>query len=70
MVVYGGIETGGTKFICIAGTDPDHILAEKRIAQPPLMKQFKRSSIFLSLIQPQRNCPRWVLPLLDRWTLI
>ena len=31
MVVYGGIETGGTKFICIAGTDPDHILAEKRI---------------------------------------
>lgn len=25
--VYGGIEGGGTKFNCIIGTDPDHVLA-------------------------------------------
>lgn len=28
--LYGGIEGGGTKFVCAVGSDPDHILAEKR----------------------------------------
>jgi fructokinase len=28
MTVYGGIEAGGTKFVCAAGTGPDEILAE------------------------------------------
>jgi fructokinase len=31
MGLFGGIEAGGTKFICIIGNDPDNILAEKRI---------------------------------------
>lgn len=30
MQLFGGIESGGTKFVCIVGTDPDHILAEER----------------------------------------
>jgi fructokinase len=30
-VLLGGIEAGGTKFICAAGTGPDHVLAEARI---------------------------------------
>ena len=28
--LYGGIEAGGTKFVCIVGSDPDHIVAETR----------------------------------------
>lgn len=28
---YGGIEAGGTKFICIVASDPDHILEQARI---------------------------------------
>ena len=31
MELFGGIETGGTKFICIAASDPGHIIAEHRI---------------------------------------
>jgi fructokinase len=28
MSLYGGLEAGGTKFSCIIGSDPDHILSE------------------------------------------
>jgi fructokinase len=28
MALYGGIEAGGTKFVCALGTGPDHIVAE------------------------------------------
>jgi fructokinase len=28
--LFGGIEAGGTKFACIVGSDPDHILAKDR----------------------------------------
>ena len=28
--LYGGIEGGGTKFVCAVGTGPDNILAEVR----------------------------------------
>ena len=28
MTLYGGIEGGGTKFVCAIGTGPDHIVAE------------------------------------------
>ena len=30
--LFGGIEGGGTKFVCAIGTDPDNLLAETRIA--------------------------------------
>lgn len=30
--LFGGIEGGGTKFVCAVGTDPDNLLAETRIA--------------------------------------
>lgn len=32
MEVFGGIEAGGTKFVCAVGTGPDDILAEARFA--------------------------------------
>jgi fructokinase len=31
MKLFGGIEAGGTKFVCLVGTDPEHIIEEKRI---------------------------------------
>ena len=31
MTLYGGIEGGGTKFVCAVGTGPDDIRAETRI---------------------------------------
>jgi fructokinase len=31
MKLFGGIESGGTKFMCIVGSSPDHIVNEKRI---------------------------------------
>jgi len=31
MPIYGGVEAGGTKFSCIIGSDPDHILDESTI---------------------------------------
>jgi fructokinase len=32
MTLYGGIEGGGTKFVCAIGTGPDHIVAESSFA--------------------------------------
>ena len=32
MALYGGIEAGGTKFVCAIGTGPDDIRAETRFA--------------------------------------
>ncbi|MGB7413481.1 MAG: ROK family protein [Thermosynechococcaceae cyanobacterium] len=32
MSLFGGIEAGGTKFVCAVGTDPDHLQAQTRIA--------------------------------------
>lgn len=31
MELLGGIESGGTKFVCLVGSSPDRIIAEKRI---------------------------------------
>ena len=31
MGLFGGIESGGTKFVCMIGSAPDNLLAEKRI---------------------------------------
>ena len=31
MGLFGGIESGGTKFVCMIGSNPDNIIAEQRI---------------------------------------
>lgn len=30
MKLFGGIESGGTKFVCMLGMDPDHLIKEER----------------------------------------
>ena len=30
MKLFGGIESGGTKFVCMVGTDPNQLLKEER----------------------------------------
>ena len=30
--LYGGVEGGGTKFVCVVGTGPDDVRAEARLA--------------------------------------
>jgi fructokinase len=49
---YGGIEGGGTKFVCAVGTDPQHIVQEIRIPTtvpdetlPQVVAFFKRYSL-------------------------
>jgi fructokinase len=32
MQLFGGIEAGGTKFVCMIGSDPRHVFAEERFA--------------------------------------
>ena len=32
MQLFGGIEAGGTKFVCMIGSDPQHVVAEERFA--------------------------------------
>ena len=32
MHLYGGIEAGGTKFVCMVASDPQHVVAEERFA--------------------------------------
>jgi fructokinase len=32
MQLFGGIESGGTKFVCVVGSDPENLLAEKRFS--------------------------------------
>ena len=34
-LLYGGIEAGGTKFLCVVGTDPTHIVDQVRIQTSP-----------------------------------
>ncbi len=44
--IYGGIEGGGTKFNCIVGSGPDHIIAEARFATTTPEETLKQVSEF------------------------
>ena len=48
MEVFGGIETGGTKFICIVASDPGHIIAERRIPTTAPGETLKQVSDFFT----------------------
>ena len=44
--LYGGIEAGGTKFICVVGTGPDEILAEARLPTSTPQETLQRALDF------------------------
>ncbi len=46
MKLYGGIEAGGTKFVCVIGSGPDHILAEERFPTTTPDETIARSIAF------------------------
>jgi fructokinase len=52
---YGGIEAGGTKFNCIIASDPDHILAEKRITTRAPEETLPEVVEFFNNVQNQQN---------------
>ena len=54
MKLYGGIEAGGTKFNCVIGSDPDHIVAEARIATTTPAETIGHTSAFF-----QRHAPEY-----------
>ncbi len=44
--LYGGIEAGGTKFVCAVGTGPDHIVAQTRFPTTEADENFAQSIAF------------------------
>lgn len=54
MKLYGGIEAGGTKFVCVIGSEPDHIVAEARIATTTPAETIGRTIDFF-----QRHAPEY-----------
>jgi fructokinase len=52
MKLFGGIESGGTKFVCMVGIDPDHILKEERFpTTTPHETLCKVSEFFLPYVK-------------------
>jgi len=52
MKIYGGIEAGGTKFNCVIGSGPDHIVAEARIATTTPSETIGHTSAFFQRYAP------------------
>ncbi len=46
MTLYGGIEAGGTKFVCAVGTGPDDIRAETRFPTTTPLETIERAIAF------------------------
>jgi fructokinase len=44
--LYGGVETGGTKVVCLLGRSPDHIVAESRFATTSPEQTIERVGAF------------------------
>ncbi len=49
--IYGGIEAGGTKFVCVAATSPDQIFAEERFPTTTPKETIQRAIDFFSTYQ-------------------
>jgi fructokinase len=52
MQLFGGIEAGGTKFVCMVGNNPDHILSEERFPTTTPCETIKKAIDFFS---PYKN---------------
>jgi nucleoside-diphosphate-sugar epimerase len=53
MPVYGGIEAGGTKFVCVIGSSPDNLLAETSFATTTPEETIDRAIAFFARYQQQ-----------------
>lgn len=45
---YGGVEAGGTKFVCIVASGPDDVLAEERFPTTDPVETIKRTTDFFT----------------------
>lgn len=67
--LFGGIEGGGTKFICAVGADARHILAETRIETTSPAETLRRATRFSkSRRNASANFPPSASPALARST--
>jgi len=48
MEAFGGIETGGTKFVCLVASDPEHLIAECRIATTTPEETIRQVKVFFA----------------------
>lgn len=55
MELFGGIESGGTKFVCVVGSGPDHIIDEKRIPTTSPDETIQRVIEFFSPYSAQKK---------------
>jgi len=55
--VYGGIEAGGTKFVCLAGTGPGAVLAEERFPTTTPDETLARAVAFFARLQSAGVAP-------------
>ncbi len=51
MALYGGIEAGGTKFVCAVGTSPEDVRAEERFATTTPAETIERALAFFREVQ-------------------
>lgn len=57
MALYGGIEAGGTKFVCIVGSSPQEILAETRFPTTSPNETLQKASDFFKKQVSQFSTP-------------
>ena len=65
--LYGGIEAGGTKFVCMVATDPEHVVEEKRFPTTRPDETIRQANCSSRRMPGGGNWPRWELPPLARW---
>jgi fructokinase len=52
MKLFGGIESGGTKFVCLVGTDPNHLIQEERFPTTAPCETIDRAAeVFLPYVK-------------------
>jgi fructokinase len=54
MPVFGGVEAGGTKFVCAAGTGPDNVLADRRFPCTSPAETLDRAIAFFRSLPTQQ----------------
>ncbi len=53
--IYGGIEAGGTKFVCVVASGPNQIFAEERFPTTNPLETIQKAIEFFSLFQKKND---------------